>query len=164
MEDIYLTRNLKEYYMVDFDSNVLTSSDEFWALDNGLKDLLIQINKNIHVQTLYSKKRQFGGMLDMLGSYIQIAYTGDVELKIFREIIPYFLVCYNTKDQSKFNYMFLPPVVSSDDNLNELDLGCLTDINYFNINSIRFELESDDKEIHDKFWVDLGTKLADLKP
>lgn len=150
--------------MSDFNSNVLLQTDEFWGLDDGVKDHLIKINNNSHVQTLYSKKRQFKEWIEMFGSYLEFTYTKDVELKIFREILPFFLACYNTLEQSKFSYMFLPPNVSAEKEKVNLNMGCLNDKNYFNVNKLKLELESDNKDTHDKFWADLGKKLGELTP
>ena len=57
MEEIsYLTRELKEYYITDFQKLLSFKDSEFWDIDEGLIDILIQINANTNVQTLYSKR------------------------------------------------------------------------------------------------------------
>lgn len=160
--DIYLTPELKSYYMSDFNSNVLNQTNEFWGLDNGVKDHLIKINSNPHMQTLYSRKRQFKEWIEMFGSYIEFTYTKDVELKIFREIIPFFLANYNTKDKSKFSYLYIPPRPNPNKDESSLSLGCLNDKNYFNVNHLKFEMDSNDRQTHNKFWKDLETKLSEL--
>ena len=57
MSEKRLTPALKAYYMQDFNDNVLTCTDEFWKIDDRLKNLLIKINKNKNVQTLFSRRR-----------------------------------------------------------------------------------------------------------
>lgn len=163
MTEIYLTADLKRYLMNDFNTNVLKEANSFWKLDDGVKDFLIQINSNNNIQSLYSKKHQGGfGLSD--NSYLQFAYSKEIELKIFREVIPYFLILFNKVDESKFTYSFHPPEVSDDNTSREIKLGCLNDKNYFNVNSLKFELETYDSKVHDQFWITLGGFFTKITP
>ena len=45
MEEIhYLTKELKKYYTNDFESLLSFKGSEFWDIDDGLVDILKQIN------------------------------------------------------------------------------------------------------------------------
>jgi hypothetical protein len=164
MSNIFLSPDLKKYYMDDFTKNVLTCTDEFWGISNDIKDILIKVNENQKVQSIYSHKQTFNDW-GMKPSYIDIAFTQDIELTIFRDIIPYFQACYNTDDHNKFNYYYSYP--KSDEDVKEKngtnDLASRTDKDYWKINNIRFELTTNSKDVDDKFWQDIQAKFAGLK-
>jgi hypothetical protein len=162
--DIYLTSNLKTYYANDFTNNVLTCSDSFWKLSPDIVEILNAINQNENVQTLYSHKKQFD-KIDINDSSLTFTYTKEIELKIFREIVPYLLACFSTVDDSKFSYLFYHPEIKDTSGAhNVCNLASVVDGNYFNVNRLWFNLSSDKKEIHDKFWDDLKNKLGQIKP
>jgi len=162
--DIYLTSDLKAFYTDDFTNNVLPCKDSFWGLPPEIVDILKTINKNINVQTLYSHKKYFD-RLDGDDSNLTFTFTKDVELKIFREIIPYFIACFGLNNDSKFSYLFRHPVIKDKTGVkNVCNLASVIDGNYFNVNNLWFNLSSDKKEIHDKFWADIQTKLGQLTP
>ena len=149
--------------MDDFNTKVLTCTDDFWGISSGLKDILIAINENPKVQSLYSHKETSDEWIPK-PSYIVLAFTQDIELTIFREIIPYFQTCFNADNDCRFNYLYSYPIVK--DKVKETnganDLASLTDKEYWRINNIRFELTSNAKDINDKFWRDIQTKLSEL--
>ena len=149
--------------MDDFNENVLTCTDIFWALTADIKPILININHNNCIQTLYSHKENCTDFLAK-PSYLVIAFSKDVELIILRKIIPYFLARFNTDTKSNFNYHYNYPKLTNDDKIKDgnSDLAARIDKEYFNINNIRFELTSNQKEIHDKFWEEIETKLKEL--
>lgn len=164
MKDIFLNQELKKYYMDDFIKNVLTCTHEFWEISEGLRDILIALNENSKIQSLYSHKPKFDGW-DMKSSYIDIAFTQDIELTIFRDIIPYFQTCYNKDSDNRFNYFYSYPKIK--DNVKEKkdtnNLASLIDKDYWKINRIRFEMNTNSKDIDDNFWRDVQTKLSELK-
>jgi len=164
MTNIFLTPDLKKYYMNDFTKNVLTCEDEFWGISKGIRDILISVNENPKVQSMYSHKQTFNDW-GLKPSYIDFAFTQDIELTIFRDIIPYFQASYNTDDGNKFNYYYSYP--KSDDDVKEKsgtnDLAACTDKDYWKINNIRFELKTKSKDIDNRFWLDIQAKLAGLK-
>lgn len=163
MEEVYLTSELKSYYINDFNL-VLSLSTDFWGIDNGLKDILININKNSAVQTLYSKKHDFHKPSFEQQSYLKIAYTKEVELELFRFTIPEFLILFNTDEYQKFSYFFEPPTLNANYRNGEINfnIGCIINEKYFFINTVKFELVSDQESIHNKFWKHLETKLSIL--
>jgi hypothetical protein len=167
MNDIYLTDNLKNRYMHDFEDHVLLYDKEnAWKLDSGLAGSLISINKNPHIQTLYSKKDSFANVDYLHESYLEFCYSSNVELKIFREIIPQFSFDFIREFRSAFYYQFNFPrqnpnfAAASD----PVGLDCIDDENYFKINTIRLTLESPIKSIHAKFWHTIEYTLAELEP
>jgi hypothetical protein len=159
---MYLSENLKKKYMTDFNNNVLKYEKEFWKIDNGLLKILIQINKNPYIQTLYSKKYDTKNLDSFPTSYLQICYESEIVLKIFKnKILPNFMAKYNVED-SKFICTFLPPEDNPcyEDNQERFGLACIDDKDYYRIHSIRMNLESYYGNIHNSFWEDLYNKLG----
>lgn len=159
---MYLSENLKKKYMDDFNENVLKCEKEFWKLDEGLRDILIEINKSPSIQTLYSKKFEFKKIDNKPESYIQICYESEDILNIFKNIIiPDFVSKYNVKNKSNFYYSFPFPENNQgyEENQVRFGLGCIDDKDYYRINSIRMNLESYYRTIHDSFWEDIHNKL-----
>lgn len=163
MEDTFLNSDLKKYYMDDFTKNVLTCTDEFWEISQGLRDILTKINENSKIQSLYSHQQTFNDWV-MKPSYIDITFTQEIELTIFRDVIPCFQARYNIDNETRFNYYYSYPKIDKDvkEKNGSNDLACLTDQNYWKINSVRFELTTNSKETDDKFWQDIQTKLSGL--
>lgn len=166
MNNQYLTEYKKKIYMEDF-KNLLLTDREFWKIDNDeLKKILIHINTNPNIQTLYSKYTSSSKPTET-SSYLTFAYSKKVELKIFRELIPFFMNNYNsnsTKYMSSCNYDFsLPKINLNFENKSEkFGIGCTDDINYFKINNIKINLESEFSKVHNDFWNDLKIKFNEL--
>lgn len=163
MNNIYLTPELKDYYMRDFENNILTIRHELWKLDDGLINILIEINKNKNIQTLYSKwwSNSFTSMTSE--SYLTFCYTKQIELNLFRFVIPELLIRQNNINKSMVSYCFYYPKPNANYHENEpteIDLLCITDPNYFNINTIQITLSSGYRDAHEKFWMDLNEKLS----
>jgi len=162
MIDIYLDKEKKIKYM-DYFQTLLNCKLEFWQLDNGLQDILIQINANEYVQTLYSKRH---GINDSVSeeSYLEFCYYKEVELQLFRFVLPYFISKYNSRPDTILYYDFFLPKENYNCvyNNNDLGLGCTDDKDYFLINHLAVYLESPDLEIHNEFWNDLKEKLTHL--
>lgn len=160
---MYLTKELKKYYLEAL-SEVENSDNEFWKLDEGIKIHLDVINKNERIQTLYSKSGKYlGGYQNE--SYLVFTYSKVVELKLFKEIIPYFMYNYNERYESICYYAFNEPYIREDKNEKGgiLNLKCINDAQYFNINHIRITLQDGTKSINDRFWDDLSDKLSNIK-
>ncbi|MGE5406925.1 MAG: hypothetical protein ACM3NR_04350 [Methanosarcina sp.] len=167
MGDIYLTKNLKKRYMYDFENHVLEyKKANVWKLDAGLEHLLASINKNPHIQTLYSRKDAFEKAEYLHESYLEFCYSASVEPGLFREIIPSFNFNFIREFRSVFYYQFDYPR----DNLNYIagveptGMGCVDDDTYFKVNTIRFTLESPIRRIHEQFWHAVEEKLSVIKP
>ncbi len=162
MKDIHLTPQLKAYYMKDFTENVL-ACDNDWKLDQDLADLLVEINRNSNVQTLYSKRYNQQKRFADDESYIMFAYTEQVEQKLFKRIIPEITSkhCFSEGfDETACYYTFTYPVSESENLESGIGLGCTNDKDYFNISRIRIYLISHDIEKHKEFWGDVTEMLA----
>jgi hypothetical protein len=167
MDDIYLTRSGKRKYMDDFINNVLPFNKiDFWKLDEGLADILVRINSSEYIQTIYSKRASFKNSENQILSYLEICYTDNIELHLFREVIPSLFLEINLDTEAKLYYLFDWP--RSNQNYSgeskSVGLGCLDDEKYFFINTIKINLESDFKETHSNFWQRLEKTLSQVKP
>ena len=167
MTNIYLTKIRKQKYLQDFANNVLPFNRiDIWKLDKGLESILIKINENDHIQSLYSKKDAFNKPEIRHESYIEFCYSSDVELILFRDIIPKMIFDFNKDFESKLYYDFYWPRQNSNfsKDIEPLGLGCVDDETYFFINTIRITLESDHKQIHQCFWKRIEETLSSIKP
>jgi len=164
IQDIYLDKAKKKNYM-DYFRALLNCKLEFWQLDLGLQDILIQINANECLQTLYSKKHGLNDLYDE-DSYLKFCYYKEVELQLFRFILPDLISSYNCRPDTALYYDFSFPKVNENcmEDANKLGLGCTDDKDYFYINHLAIYLKSPDLEIHNNFWKDLEVKLSNLKP
>lgn len=165
MKSIYLDNRLKEKYMDDFINRVLPFNEsEAWKLDEGVAEILISVNRNPNVQTLYSKKDSFASPGFLHESYLEFCYTPEIELKLFREVIPAFNYDFNKEFNSLFYYQFSYP--RENPNVQEhgrCGLACVDDKDYFRINTIRLSLESPIKLNHENFWKRAGESLSHLQ-
>lgn len=150
--------------MKDF-CNLLNCKMEFWMLDEKLKDVLVNINTNEYIQTLYSKRynlNNFNGN----ESYLKFCYYKKLELQLFRFVLPDLVVSFNLKPDTILIYDFSFPNenLNYTENSDNLGLGCTDDKDYFNINHISIFLKSPDLDVHNDFWKEIETKLTNLKP
>jgi hypothetical protein len=145
----YLTPNKKNTYMKDFNTNVLTSNDEYWGLDNGLKDILVCINENPLVQTLYSKNYNDADSISYLMLAIDKKYQKRLNsiIQTLDENLPYF--SSEIRQPIRFNNKVTIP------------MGCNTNIDYFNITVFYLKCESLDIKDHKQFWLFLKNILLD---
>jgi hypothetical protein len=158
---------MKKRYMHDFENHVLEyKKADAWKLDAGLDHILSKINKNPHIQSLYSRKDSFEKAEYLHESYIEFCFSDNVELRLFREIIPSFNFNFIKEFRSVFYYQFDFPR----DNPNFIaeveptGMYCVDDENYFRVNTIRFTLESPIKMIHEKFWHAVEETLSEIRP
>ena len=167
MDDIYLTGSGKRKYMDDFINNVLPFNKmDFWKLDEGLPDILTGINSSKYIQTIYSKRASFKNPEKQTLSYLEFCYTDNIELRVFREVIPSLFLEINLDPEAKLYYLFDWP--RSNPNYSRgskpIGLGCIDDEKYFFINTIKINLESKFNETHSGFWGRLEKTLSQAKP
>jgi len=163
MEDIYLTPELKAYYMKDFTENVLNCQDDFWKLDADLINALTAINENKNIQTLYSKRHSHQKPIGSDESYIMFAYTREVEQQLFKQIIPDITAkhCWSVGfDETTCYYAFRYPEPKAEAVESGVGLACTEDKSYFNISRIRIYLTSHAVEKHNEFWADITAALS----
>ena len=158
--DLYLTDEAKKRYMFDFEKLLNLTNSDFWDIDSGIKETLIQINKHSAYQTLYSKKYEVRPDSWNLGgeSYLEIAPKKESWENLFGilEQIKYCLTCYN----STIEINECEPHDNSNLNTNSsFEIGCIKDPDYFRIRYIRISIESSDLNCHDKFWECIATKF-----
>ena len=165
MNDIYLTKELKEYYLDDFVRNLIPCANPSWKLDGNLLSSLKKINVNPNIQTLYSKRSSFTNPIDN-SSYLEFTYFREVELVIFREIFPPFVTIFNDGSYgTKCIYAFNPPMdnsVFSETTDSSCLIGCRVNPDYFRVNHVKITLEANDPNLHEKFWKRLEEELSAL--
>lgn len=154
MEEIhYLTKELKKYYTNDFESLLSFKCSEFWDIDDGLVDILKQINLITEVQTLYSKRYKPNQeyLTTQTDSYLEITFTREFEPELISRLskLKAEFTCNNAvltfSVQNPLNNVNVKPE-------SKILLGCTTNPNYFMIRHIKIELDSENLECHDIFW------------
>ena len=148
---VYLTKEIKEYYMNDFTNNVVNCSDEFWGLDEGLLEICTDINKNDNVQTLYSRrclKDNDENNISFL--WIMISEQADVDkINTFIRTL---------KRQHKF-HKFMPTKMEINGQLPDIKIGATQDINYFQHGVIEVRIESKKLKEHNLFLETIARHL-----
>lgn len=170
----YLTPIIKEYYMKDFNENVLMCDDKYWGLDKGLRDILININKNKNVQTIYSMRFYDGKLIDPMDecgidSALTFIISEIVFSKLAHTVFPLLDNTFNglmiRSRDPYFQRKRRPsdPPVNPPPNESALKMGASSDENYFN-NATMFTivLSSHNIKKHDKFWECLDRYLSNL--
>lgn len=164
MKDIFLNKNLKENYMIDF-QKVLTFDQDFWRIDvEFLKNCLNKINSNQEIQTLYSS---YGNQNpNETSSYLNFTFSDKVEAKLLRKIIPDLIYFYNKQNDGECFcwYQYFEP--KSNSNFRERDeefgLACLDNKNYFMVNHIKIQIETYDIMLKEKFWKEITEILTEI--
>ncbi len=159
--EIYLTPELKAYYMDDFNNNDLKEIDPFWKLDDGIKDYLISINNNPNIQTLFSKKKQFYKPSSENDCYIEFCYSQKIEQHIFKTLIPELNKTYNYDGDERLYYIFEFPkenIVYSEKTASRL--GCKNNKDFFRVNHIKLTFESWNTKRHDEFWEEIKNRFS----
>jgi hypothetical protein len=139
---MHLTPELKEYYQKDFTDNVLPCKDEVWALHPSLIDLCQEINKNEHIQTIFSRKAPKGEQT----SYLYFS-ADKVGVKLLENLFDKLtdvsdFVFYNVREPEQYQSKYV----------GSLEMSCLKDKNYFNVDVHCFTLISTDTHEQKKFW------------
>lgn len=139
-----LTPELKAYYMADFEQNVLNCEDDFWQLDNGLKDLLININSSPNIQTLYSRKRNDKNDTNIY-SFLWVLISKNVSDAKVNNFI---------RDAKSKLYDFnCQPVKRLTQNKEKhIKMNCINDSNYFKNGAIIMQVVTPEQNEHDAFW------------
>jgi|CXWL01.1.fsa_nt_gi hypothetical protein len=153
----YLTKELKKYYMSDFENLLSFKGSDFWDIDDGLENILRQINSNNDVQTLYSKRYKPNPdyLTTQTDSYLEIAFTKEFESELISRL---------TNLKASFTCKNASLSISegnTGENVNattesKLLLGCKTNPDYFRIKHVKIELDSARLECHDIFWGKMG--------
>jgi hypothetical protein len=146
MSEKRLTQELKNYYMQDFNDNVLSCTDNFWKIDDRLKNLLIKINKNKNVQTLYSRRRNDANDSNV-GSFLWIHIAPNVSddklNKFIRE-------CKANISMFAIDFFEHKHLVQNLDM--SVKMNCVNDKKYYKNGAIIIEMISPEQFEHDKFW------------
>lgn len=170
MKDIFLNTELKEYYLKDFNENVLNCENDFWDIDDGLNEILKNINVNKNIQSLYSKRYRCksGQGLDTSNkSYLEFAFTKNIELILFREFMPKALLGFNQSLEMKCACFYTYSYPKENPNYYEEPskigpLGCIDNPDYFRINHIELTMISSFNERHEQFWSFLQRELSSI--
>lgn len=163
--NVYLTPEKKSYYINEL-NKAKTINDSDWDVDNGLIDVLDCINENPNIQTLLSKKSE--DLRIDNGSYLHFTYTRNVihnlnvlipllnaELKSLNSIFTIIHLKAN-EYKGKTNKLNIPKKFSKLDVISNVE-------KYTNINCFIIEINSNDKDVHNKFWDLLKKRLNFLK-
>lgn len=139
-----LTPELKAYYMADFEQNVLNCDDDFWQLDYGLKDLLININRSPNIQTLYSRKRNDKNDTNIY-SFLWILISEDVSDAKVNNFI--------RDAKSKLYDFSCQPVKRITQNKEKhIKMNCINDSKYFKNGAIMIQVVTPEQNEHHVFW------------
>lgn len=162
----YLNDELKEYYnksfaeVLDIQSrNASSKFKENWKIPKEIKEILIKINKNKNIATLFSQYP----INNQNNSLLKICYRKEVELKLFRNVISKITQKMEIRD-SFFYYIYHPGEIrDSIDEDKKNGLGCTDDMNYYNVKYIHLNFKTTyyDSE-HNKFWKILEFELRKI--
>ena len=143
----FLTSEAKERYMKDFNENVLTCTHKYWGIDLPIRNILIEINKNSEVQTLYSK---CGKDIESQ-SYLFVSVTENFYPKLAG------IVELLKSKVGRFSYFVNEPTIHVN---NDVKMGCNRDEEHFNTSVFCFYCTSKKREAHLLFWHYLAEKFA----
>ena len=81
-----------------------------------------------------------------------------------KDVIPRFEVKYSLNDRFNYRCLIKEPQTQKERKTTKENKGseCLINPEYFNVNSIIFDLQKGDAEKHDKFWAELNEHLSKL--
>jgi hypothetical protein len=160
-DDLYLDEDKKSYYMLDFKNLLAYNGSDFWDIDNDLSNLLININQNKNLQTLYSKRFEIKN--DSFGvtrkSYLKVAYTKAIEEKLYNSLLK---IQETFGDEAILEAQLPEKENSNTSGVKTFGIACIDDIEYFNIHVFKIELESYEIASHEEFWKLLENKLSNL--
>ena len=164
--DKYLTTELKGYYMKDFNEKVVPFAEESWKLDEGVLEYLQTINKNSLIQTLYSKKYSVGKPVNNdYESYLMFSYAEELEDKLFKVFLSQTTSAFSYNDDSKCYFTFTYPEIEEgeeEENDTRVNIGCVRNGNYFNVNRIWVHFVDYDPNNHIRFWEFISKELGEL--
>lgn len=158
----FLTAEKKVYYMNDFNNNVIPCNDKFWEISPSLKSILIKINENPKIQSLYSHRKDFTDSLSD-DSSLTITYTKDLHTKLNDSILPEIKDQFNKDGQELVSTFFRGPIEKKPAMASEgCKLASRTDPNYWKINHLRIDIKTNDQSIDDEFWTTLQNTLFEI--
>ena len=143
----YLTKDLKRYYLLDFEQ-VLLLKDPFWGIPEPfLRTVLTEINNSENIQSLYSKIKKEDAIEDE-ESYLVIAYSDHIENELKERLNQLLLLFPN----ETVNIDLMPP----SENLNKgpinYEIGVINNVNYFKLFHFRITFVAEKYREHLLFW------------
>jgi hypothetical protein len=155
---IYLNKQLKDYYSDCLEKEICNKN-----IDDGIIEHLRLISKSENIRPIFSKKGK-DSFRRNLQSYLNIAYSLNIESKLMTEIIPHFKSKFDSNDQMEFVYKEIEPKVNSKRETTKENKGSewLVNPDYFNISQIRFELKRGSLKQHEDFWNECSKLLSIL--
>ena len=169
-KNIWLSPELKEKYMEDFENKVLKCKHPAWTLEEEVRPFLIRINSNPEIQTLYSAfyKRNSSTYIDgefnsFPVSYLRIAYSLSLAPAVNKKCES-FMANHGEHEDAWTSFESSLPR----DNCNyrgresSINLGCLNDPEYFRIDCIECKIVSPDRKVHLGFWQEISDLLMHL--
>lgn len=127
---MYLTPELKSYYLKELEAVEQLPEGDFWALDNGTHKALAAINAHSDYQTIYSKRFAYpsDGTLPLFyNSYIDIAFSERAQLELQNTLDR---IASEFHPQSRSVKLLHPETNSIDEHS---DIGCRANPDYFRI-------------------------------
>ena len=143
---VYLTKEMKEYYMNDFTNNVVNCSDKYWGLDKGLLEICTEINKNKNVQTVYSKKYSGKHSCNPI-SYLWILISEDADVDKINKFIR---ECQSKIEKFEFMHYSAPEPIKNE--RKDIVNLCVTDPKYLQHGYISVSMCSEKLKDHKFFW------------
>lgn len=152
----YLTLELKEYYQKDLEEAVIPLLGDFWRFDRELLDIVKLVNSHHGMQTIYSRAyspARSGLDLDPT-SYLKIAFAKEKRIELGQLLMQVY--DFVNGEHSPVTLSEEPP----QDNRNftpdsPIEIGCLTDPDYFRIWHFHLSVRSEDMARHTLFWEQL---------
>ncbi len=156
-----ITKEKKQEYMKDFNEKVLTCTDKYWAIDAGLKEILIKINSNPNVQTLFSRRYFKGKKWDLHfkhTSYLAYTIVDGVNLEKILELPQYL----SNKFGQKFRCISSEGESFFSNSSGKIQMGCLDNSEYFNVAHNMLLFKSKLESEHDIFWKEVELYLTSV--
>jgi len=158
--NIYLTSELKQFYLDDF-NKISQVSIDFWKIEPEILPYLTIINKNKKIQPIYSK---YGVNDSIKGSYIKFCYFQELEEQLFKSFLPDILEEFNDLENVTCVYEFHYPHENPNyDKKTALGISATDNPEHFRVNHIKLTLRSYKEKYHLSFWKELSDRLFKIK-
>lgn len=159
-DDFYLNDERREFYSNALDL-IRSCDSEFWDLDLDLEKYIDSINENSNIRTMYSRNGS-AHMNDILGSYLTICYSEQLEQLILNNLIPTLETKFSELEDSEFEFTRKHPRKQVPaENVNPY-LKYIDHADYWNVYHIKFEFRSYFSNNHKLFWEQLAKGLNTL--
>ena len=159
----YLTRELKNYYLKDFEILKEFSENEFWKLDEGTLDTLLTINEKECLHTLYSKRHtSFNEFALERLSYLKIAFQKEKESEL-HDILQKIRSMLESESSEVDVLRSQPENNPNFQAGSTCRLGCINNPDYFRIHSYTISIISDNQSDHEQFFEFLTDKISKMK-